>query len=213
VEVLLTVNVPEALPFGENDFGSPLRILRNPAPRGFGANHNAAFAGAKGGCFCVLNPDIRLTMDPLPLLVEALADGKAGVAAPRILNPGGGIEDSARRFPTLWTIVRKAFARAPRHDYEIAGAPLHPDWVAGMFMLLRSAVYREIGGFDERYFLYYEDVDLCLRLRRQGYAVVLEPRATALHDARRASHSDVMHLFWHARSLARYLGSRAARSA
>ena len=208
VEVLLTVNVPEAPPFAENDFGLPLRMLRNAAPRGFGANHNAAFAAAAGGYFCVLNPDIRMTMDPFPPLIEALADGRIGVAAPRIVSPEGRTEDSARRFPTLGTIVRKAFTRAPRHDYEIAGAPFHPEWVAGMFMLFRSAVYREIGGFDERYFLYYEDVDLCLRLRRQGYDVVLDPRATALHDARRASHRDVTHLLWHGRSLIRYLRSR-----
>lgn len=205
VEVLLTVNVEEELPFDAARFSFPLRITRNSTGRGFGSNHNTAFRQAAGQYFCVLNPDIRLTEDPFPVLISALADASVGVAAPRIVNPDGETEDSARRFPTLWAIVRKVFTGAPHHDYEVASVPLRPEWVAGMFMLIRSDVFRRLGGFDERYFLYYEDVDLCLRLRRLGYDAVLDPRAVALHDARRASHRDVMHLLWHARSLARFL--------
>lgn len=207
VEVLVTVNVAEELAFEAAGFRFPLRIMRNTARKGFGANHNAAFHQAAGQYFCVLNPDIRLTADPFPALIAALAEAGVGVVAPRIANPDGETEDSARRFPTLWAIVRKAFTGAPHHDYEVASAPLRPEWVAGMFMLFRADVFRRLGGFDERYFLYYEDVDLCLRLRRLGYDAVLDPRAVALHDARRASHRDVMHLLWHARSLARFLFS------
>jgi GT2 family glycosyltransferase len=206
VEVLLTINVPEQA-LDEKGFNFPLHVARNAAPKGFGANHNAAFARAAGKYFCVLNPDIRLPADPFPTLIAALAETGVGVAAPRIVNPEGETEDSARRFPTLWTIVRKVFTGAPHHDYEVASVPLRPDWVAGMFMLFRSDVFRRLGGFDERYFLYYEDVDLCLRLRRLGHAAVLDPRAVALHDARRASHHDLRHLLWHARSLARFLAS------
>jgi hypothetical protein len=208
VEVLLTLNVEEEPPFDTASFDIPLRIVRNASVKGFGANHNAAFHRAQGRYFCVLNPDLRLNADPFPLLIEALADSRVGVAAPRIANPTGETEDSARRFPTLWAIVRKAFSGAQHHDYEIANAPLRPEWVAGMFMLFRSEVFRQLGGFDERYFLYYEDVDLCLRLRRLGYVALLEPRAVALHDARRASHRDLRHFLWHARSLARFLFSR-----
>jgi len=205
VEVLLTINVPEELPLAEKDFHFPLRILQNAAPRGFGANNNAAFARAAGKYFCVLNPDIRLTADPFPALVSTLADAGVGVAAPRIADLDGETQDSARRFPTLWAIVRKVFTSGPHHDYKVTNVPLRPDWVAGMFMLFRSEVFQRLGGFDERYFLYYEDVDLCLRLRRLGYDSLLEPRVVALHDARRASHRNMRHLVWHARSLARFL--------
>jgi hypothetical protein len=210
VEVLLTVNIEERLPFDEASFDIPLRIVRNATARGFGANHNAAFRRAQGRYFCVLNPDMRLNADPFPVLIEALADPRVGVVAPRVANPAGETEDSARRFPSLWVIVRKALTGAQHHDYEVANAPLRPEWVAGMFMLFRSEVFRQLGGFDERYFLYYEDVDLCRRLRRLGYDALLEPRAVALHDARRASHRDLRHFLWHTRSLARFLISRAA---
>jgi GT2 family glycosyltransferase len=208
VEVLLTLNVEERLPFDATSFNIPLRIVRNASAQGFGANHNAAFRRAQGRYFCVLNPDMRLNADPFPVLIEALADSRVGVAAPRIANPAGETEDSARRFPTLGVIVRKAITGAQHHDYEVANEPLRPEWVAGMFMLFRSEVFRQLGGFDERYFLYYEDVDLCLRLRRLGYDALLEPRAVALHDARRASHRDLRHFLWHARSLTRFLFSR-----
>lgn len=208
VEVLLTVNVEEALAFDSTSFAFPLRIIRNVRARGFGANHNAAFTRAAGNYFCVLNPDIRLNENPFPPLIAILAEEKVGVAVPRIVSPGGEIEDSARRFPTLWVIARKALTGAQHHDYEVTNAPLHPDWVAGMFMLFRSEVFRRLAGFDERYFLYYEDVDLCMRLRRLGLEVVLEPKAEALHDARRASRNSLRHLYWHVRSMARFLWSR-----
>jgi GT2 family glycosyltransferase len=209
VEVLLTINVPESLAFSESEFRFPLRILRSAAPRGFGANHNAAFRQANGRYFCVLNPDIRLDANPFPVLIDALARDQAGVVAPKIVNSQGQVENNARRFPTLSVVLRKALTGAQPHDYDIAGEPLHADWVAGMFMLFRSEVFRAIGGFDERYFLYYEDVDLCLRLRRRGHAATLEPRAVARHDARRASHRDARHFLWHARSLVRFLYLRS----
>lgn len=204
IEVQLTLNVPEELPFAEGDFGLPLRTFRNADPAGFGANHNAAFARADGGYFCVLNPDIRVNANPFPALTAALEESKIGVAAPRIVNPGGATEDSARRFPTPWTLLRKAFTPGPHHDYEVASMPLHPEWVAGMFMLFRSAVYREIGGFDERYFLYYEDVDLCRRLRARGYEVSLVPSVSAVHDARRQSRHSLFHLRQHLASMFRF---------
>jgi GT2 family glycosyltransferase len=204
VEVLLTINVPEDLPLAESDFPFPLRILRNTAPAGFGANHNAAFRRAAGQYFCVLNPDIRLTADPFPALILALTDAGVGVAAPRIANPDGETEDSARRFPTFWVIARKALTGAQHHDYEVTHAPFSPEWVAGMFMLFRSAVFREMGGFDERYFLYYEDVDLCRRLRARGYDVRLVPSVSAIHDARRESRRSLLHLRWHLTSMLRY---------
>jgi len=148
-EVLLTVNVEEVLSFDSTSFAFPLRIIRNSSAKGFGANHNAAFARAAGKYFCVLNPDIRLNTNPFPILIEALADEKVGVAAPRITSPSGETEDSARRFPTLWVIALKVLTGAPHHDYEARDQPLRPDWVAGMFMLFRSDVFRRVGGIDD----------------------------------------------------------------
>jgi len=210
VNVILTLNIPEALMINGGTFPFPLTLIRNAVPRGFGANHNAAFRRNASDYFCVLNPDIRIGDNPFPQLVEELRNPAAGVVAPQILNPGGGVEDNARRFPTPWFLLRKSVGLVRGVDYEMSDATLSPDWVAGMFMLFRRNVYAEVGGFDERYFLYYEDVDLCRRLRRHRYDVRLLPEVSVVHDARRESRHSLRHLGWHLSSMLRYFLIRTA---
>lgn len=208
-EVILTFNVPEELPLRSDQFRFPVRIMRNPAPKGFAANHNAAFREARGEYFCVLNPDIRVTSDPFPALLECLRDPEVGVAAPVIRSSGGAVEDSARRFPTPWAILKKVFIRRIALDYAVRDAPIHPDWVAGMFMLFRRDAYSSVGGFDERYFLYYEDVDLCVRLALSGKRAVLCPAGSVIHDARRESRRNLGYVWWHLASMFRFFRSPA----
>jgi N-acetylglucosaminyl-diphospho-decaprenol L-rhamnosyltransferase len=213
VEVLLTVNVAEPRAFDPGGFGFPVRVIANAAPKGFGANHNAAFRLARGAYFCVLNPDVRFTADPFPALCRALADERVGVAAPVVLSPSGAIEDSARRYPTPLSVAKKAFARAPALDYAVGAEPFSPDWVGGMFMLFRREVFERAAGFDERYYLYYEDVDLCRRLHAIGYRAEVVPAARVVHNARRRSHGNVRHSLWHLASMLRYFSSEPARRA
>jgi len=204
LELLVTLNVAEGHVLPQDRF--PLAVIENAVPRGFGANHNAALARARGEHFCVVNPDVRIAADPFPALLERLADPRVGVCAPRVLDPGGRVEDSARHFPTPLEIVAKAMGRAPALPQGAS-----PDWVAGIFMLFRTAVLRQAGGFDERYHMYYEDVDLCARLRLAGLEVALCPAVSVTHDARRASHRDARHLAWHLRSMARFFTSAPYR--
>lgn len=211
-EVILTLNIAETLPFSEQDFCFPLVMVRNAARKGFGENHNAAFRRSRGGMFCVLNPDIRLEEDPFPALVSRLQDLRVGVVAPLIVNPQGEVEDSARRFPTPLSILGKALGAKPAAEYEIGSGPVFPDWVAGMFMVFRREVFESLGGFDERYFLYYEDVDLCARLRAAGFQTVLEPGARAIHQARRESHRNWRYRAWHLRSMLRFFLRQSLRS-
>jgi GT2 family glycosyltransferase len=208
INVILTFNIPESTALGDAALPYPLKVIRNAAPRGFGANHDAAFRECSDGYFCVLNPDIRIDRNPFPALVDELRAVGVGVAAPKILNPAGTIEDSARRFPTTGFLVRKLLGRSTDLDYDIGQGAISPDWVAGMFMLFRTPVFAQLQGFDERYFLYYEDVDLCRRLRKLGYEVRLVPSVSAIHDARRDSHRTLRHLRWHLASVLRFLLSR-----
>lgn len=209
VEVILTLNMPEDLPFDPGAYPFPVRIVKNEIRKGFGANHNAAFRIACGEHFCVLNPDVRFASNPLPLLLEALEDCSVGVVAPLIVNPAGEIEDSARRFPTPATILSKLASGNRGADYPVDTALMYPDWIAGMFMLFRAGVYRQFAGFDEDYFLYYEDVDLCWRLSRAGLRRVLVPAVRVIHDARRTSHRNLRYLSWHLRSMLRFFLRRA----
>ena len=211
IEVILTLNVEEALPFDPDSFPFPARTIRNASPRGFAANHNAAFEFARGSYFCVLNPDIRLTADPFPALVEELRSSAVGAVAPLILDPDGAVEDSARPFPTPLSLFCKALGIEPQRYYEIGNESISPDWVGGMFILLRRDSFAAVSGFDARYRLYYEDVDLCARLRLGGYDVRLVPKVSAMHLARRQSRRDTRYLFWHLRSMTRYFLSGMRR--
>jgi GT2 family glycosyltransferase len=209
LEVILTLNLDEALPIDLNGLSFPIKLLRNESPKGFGANHNQAFRHASGRYFCVMNPDIRLDKNPFETLRASLADTSVGVVAPLVLDANGEVEDSARRFPTPLTILCKAMGRCKGTDYVIGDEPIHPDWVGGMCMLFSSAVFERLDGFDERYFLYYEDVDLCARLRLQGFEVMLNPAAKVTHHAQRTSRRNLTYLRWHFKSMMRFFLSPA----
>lgn len=210
LEVILTLNVPERLPFQAKDFGFPITLVENERRKGFGSNHNYAYSQASGGYFCVLNPDIRISGDPFPLLIRHLDDSRLGVLAPKIVGVEGGVEDSARQFPTPFSILRKALRMGSAGlDYSLEEDCIYPDWIGGMFMLFRSDVFGEIGGFDERYFLYYEDVDLCARLHLKNYKVALCTNVSVVHDARRESRRNLKYLTWHLSSMAKFFLSPA----
>ena len=208
LELILTLNIPEEFSAPAPGPGFSVRIIRNERPQGFGANHNAAFRQARSAFFCVLNPDIRLDADPFPVLLRLFDEPSLAVAAPLIVGPSGEPEDSARRFPTPLSLLKKAAGTSEGLDYRAAGAAIPVDWVAGMFMLFRSEAFRAVGGFDERYFLYYEDADICRRLRKAGFDVRLEPRCRATHFARRDSRRSARYLRWHLASMMRFLLTR-----
>jgi hypothetical protein len=202
--VVVTENIADREPIRTS-----LRAERivNSRVKGFGANHNAAFARCRTPYFCVVNPDIRLPSDPLPGLLAALQEPAAGVAGPLVRTSAGATEDSARRDPTPGSLLRKAFA-GRQLDYACAERAQEVDWVAGMFMLFRSESFAAVRGFDEGYFLYYEDADICRRLRQAGRRVLYDCRAQVVHDAQRASRRSASHLRWHLASMLRYFTAR-----
>ncbi len=209
--VVLTRNVPEP------DYGvvqsDRLLVLDNPDPQGFGANHNAAFFKySRTPFFAVVNPDIRLVGNVFQSLMQCHHDSGVGLSAPAVINPLGSLEDSARRFPTPGGLVKKALGIDDgRMDIDVQGSCVSVPWVAGMFLLLRSTDFAAIKGFDEEYFLYYEDVDLCARLWRAGRSIRLCPAVNVVHDARRASRRNLKHMAWHATSMVRYFAKYIGR--
>ena len=197
--VVLTLNVPEpaveALA-AQACAGLELRIRRNARPRGFGENHNAALTANPGSAyFAVLNPDLRLHDDPLPRLIEALRGAeRAACAYPRQTDAQGRPCNPPRAVPTPGALCARYLGRRP--------PPPADDWVNAAFLLFDARVYGELGGFDERYWLYCEDVDICLRLQLAGYGLVAGD-ASVQHLGRRASHVQLQHLYWHLLSLLR----------
>jgi N-acetylglucosaminyl-diphospho-decaprenol L-rhamnosyltransferase len=197
--VVLTVNVAEA-GIATDSYRIPITRIDNPRPQGFGANHNAAFELCDTPWFLVLNPDIRLETDVVARLLEA-AGAVTGLVAPRVQEPGKVGPEPYRRLPTPAELLLR---RLPRYQ-----APAGPEWIAGMFMLLRRDAFEHVQGFDERFYMYCEDVDLCARLRLQGWDVLPVPSVVVRHEAQRASQSSLRALLWHVTSLARLWTSGA----
>lgn len=205
IEIILTLNIPEDESFIDCADGINIKVIRNLRPRGFGENHNTAASMAASSWIAILNPDLRLPADFRwgPLL-SASASAGIGIVAPVVVAPDGRLEDSARKNPTLLRLARRViFGRKP--DYEIQSQVVFPDWVAGMFLFIDRARFAELQGFDERYFMYMEDADLCRRARLKGWQVLLTPEVVVIHDARRDSHQKLRSLVWHVNSVLRYL--------
>lgn len=192
-KILLTVNVPETAKVPQ-DLGIPVELVRNAQPKGFGANHNAAFARCATPWFLVLNPDIRLDADVIARML-AKADVTTGVIAPRIQEPGKAQPEPFRDVLTPMELLRR---RLPHHQ-----PPREPAWVAGMFMLVRSEVFAQLRGFDERFFMYCEDFDFCARLRLAGWQLRIARDIVVMHEAQRASNRSLRPLLWHLASFVR----------
>jgi N-acetylglucosaminyl-diphospho-decaprenol L-rhamnosyltransferase len=158
--------------------------------RGYGAAANAGARLATGEVLLVCNPDLLVEPGAVAALTGALArDPALGAVGPRIERPDGSRYPSARSFPSLVDAAGHGFiglistrnrwsARYLRTEQE---GPGPADWVSGACVAVRRAAWDEVGGFDESFFMFMEDVDLCWRLRRAGWSVAYEPSARVVH--------------------------------
>ena len=199
-QLVYTRNIPEAV-LPPPVQGMELVVIDNPQPRGFGENHNAAFARCTHPFFCVVNPDILLPTDPFNALLHCFEDSRLGLVAPVVTTPALVVENTARSLYTPTELIRQKLSPHNR------GTDAH--WLAGMFLLFRSEAYRAIGGFDERYFLYIEDVDICTRLRLAGWRLAQCQACSVIHDARKQSHRSLKYTSWHIAGMLRYWSSRS----
>jgi N-acetylglucosaminyl-diphospho-decaprenol L-rhamnosyltransferase len=205
IEIIITFNIPENFDCIKN-FPLPLRIIKNNVQKGFGENHNSAFLVARGRYFIVVNPDIRIFSFDIDKLVNIMSGSNIGALAPQVLNSDGGIEDSIRKFPTILDILKRIFFRSYCTYYIWGDEIFDVDWAGGMFVVFNRHAFESVNGFDnKRFFMYYEDVDICQRLWGSGWRVIANPNIKVVHDAQRASRSSFKHLKWHLNSAVRYL--------
>ena len=190
--------------------GGWMQCIHNQQPLGFGANHNQAFklVQDKADVFFVLNPDLRINTDVFLGLSKSLfSDPSIGIIAPEVISPNGEKEDNARYFPSIARIVKKTLfndlGRFPGHPTQL----FYPDWVAGMCVGFTKRAYMDLKGFDERYFMYYEDADICRRAHALGYHPAVNPVHSVVHAAQRKSHKNIGLLVRHLSSMLRFLAS------
>lgn len=161
-------------------------LIENIQNRGFAAACNQAIRATNEPFVLLLNPDAA--NPPLHQLLAFMeANPDAGACGPRILNPDGSTQISCRRFPTLWRMMLAELGL--RRCYYITKPGQDVDQLMGACLLLRRAALDQIGLLDERFFLYFEEVDLCLRLRRAGWRVCFVSGATVVHAGGLSSRS------------------------
>jgi N-acetylglucosaminyl-diphospho-decaprenol L-rhamnosyltransferase len=180
---------PEAIAASDPD----VRLLTLETNTGFGGGVNRAVARTTTPYVLVTTPDVVVepgSTKALRTVLDELPD--VGLVAPRVLTPAGDLYPSVRRFPSLVDAAGHAFlhfvwpsnpfsARYKMSDWD-HGVAADADWVAGTHFLVRREAWEAVGGFDEQFFMFVEDVDLCWRLQEAGWRVRYEPASTVVHE-------------------------------
>ncbi len=201
------------------------RLIENEEPLGFAANANRGIAATTTPFVVLANPDTKAAPDAVAVLRDfAVRRPRCGVAGPELRYPDGAWQPSRRRFPTVsGTLVRRTPlrrllrpAQRQRAHYlldEQPGEPVEADWMLGAFLLLRREMLDELGGFDERFRLYGEDIDLCYRAAKAGWERWYVPQAVVEHrwDALTDRKLLTRRTLWHWRSIARFVRKHPER--
>ena len=205
-------SIPDTLPDGT-------RVLENRGPRRLSENVNVGVAATTGAWVLFSNPDVLPDPDAVGAL-QAFASSRerCGIAGPRAIWPDGSWQPTRRRFPTVrGTIVRRTPLRSlfpplerQRAHYgldEDVAEPVRADWLLGAFLLMRRTMLDELGGWDEGYRHYVEDIDLCYRASLAGWERWYVPAARVTHDWAQITDRRFLsrHTLWHARSMARFV--------
>jgi N-acetylglucosaminyl-diphospho-decaprenol L-rhamnosyltransferase len=176
-----------------------VRLLVNDDNRGFAAASNQGLALSRGRQLLLLNPDTEVLGDALPDMLRYVdAHPAVGALGPRLRYPDGSLQSSRRRFPTFATaLVESTVVQEWWSDnrilrrYYMADTPddaIQPvDWVVGACLLVRREAYEQVGGLDEGFFMYSEEMDWCHRIKDAGWEVVYLPTATVVHHEGKSS--------------------------
>lgn len=178
-----------------------VRLIANDRNRGFTAANNQGLAASQGRYLLLLNPDAELMDGALAEMVGCMeAHPEAGVLGPQLLYPDGSVQSSRRRFPTLATALVESTVvqewwrdnRVLRRYYMLdtppaPGEPQPVDWLVGACLLVRRAAYEQVGGLDEGFFMYSEELDWCRRIKGAGWQVLYLPTARVIHHEGKSS--------------------------
>jgi len=170
----------------------PVEVVSAETNEGFARGCNVGWRVGEAPFVLFLNPDAAIDPDSVRRLARVVEIPSVGAVAPKIVHPDGALHFSQRRFPHLRSLYAQAlflhrlFPRADWSDEvirmkEAYAAPNSPDWVSGACFMVRRSTLEELDGLDESFFMYWEDTDLCRRLRSLGLEIRFEPTAVAVH--------------------------------
>ena len=192
--IVITHNIPEEKV--DNKGIVNYKEIWNLRRRGFSANHNRSFEISPSEYFLVINPDILITPDfSFDFIINSIvSNDQIAVFSPLIINENAEQEDYRRADITLVNLIKRKLGLQEK-DF---------DWFAGMFLCFRSSAFYELGGFDERFFMYVEDCDICMRAVKNGLKLATDENVVVEHIARRESRRNIRHMQWHVMSILRY---------
>lgn len=194
-----------------------VRLIRNATNTGFAAAANQGVRSTSTPYIVLLNPDAIIRPGALTALAAALDEHpRAAAAGALVLNPDQTVQPTKRAFPSLWQSALHGLlgivwpGNPGTRAYTLADAPFDEpdvvDWVAGTAVVLRRDAFEAVGGFDEDFFFFVEDVDLCRRLWDAGWQVWFEPRAVVEHAWGASWTQRPLRFLWmHQRNLWRYV--------
>lgn len=202
--------------------GGRIKLVKSPRNVGFAGGNNLGAANAMGEYIFILNPDTTVKPDTLQIMVDYLeAHPDIGMLGPQLVYPDGAIQESCRRdmgffdlvikrtFLRYLPIFKKRLARYLMQDVS-HDQTRDVELITGAAMMMPRRIFDEVGGFDDRYFLFMEDFDLCKKVRAAGYRIVYLPRAPIDHYHKRLSDGNIFTLltkrvFWlHVNSARKY---------
>nr|MDQ3602399.1 glycosyltransferase family 2 protein [Actinomycetota bacterium] len=181
---------------------SGVRLIRNKENVGFARAHNRGIAASSGDWVVIINPDTLVERDFFELLERFVSENpRVGIAGPRILDSEGDLQLSARReisalsgFLGRTSLLTRLFPRSSLVKSQFPAVtdqsrPTSVDWVSGACMVVRRETLRDVGHLDERFFMYFEDADLCRRARAAGWLVYYLPHVEIVHQTGASSRS------------------------
>ena len=171
------------------------RLIDNSINVGFARANNQGTEVAKGDVLLFINPDTTMTEGAVETMLNHLrSNPSVGIVGPKVLNPDGSIQYSCRNFPTLWSGLFNRYSLMTRffpnnrysRDYLMSDFDHNSirsvDWVSGCCMMIPAPVFQKVGRFDENYFMFTEDMDLCRAMGKKGYEVEYFPNAQIIHE-------------------------------
>jgi GT2 family glycosyltransferase len=198
-------------------------VVRNEKPVGYAANANRGIAATTAPFVVVCNPDTEAAPDAVAKLrTFAETRPRLGIAGPELRYPDGSLNPSRRRFPTVSgtlvrrTPLRRILGRTQRGHYGLEERPKEPvqaDWLLGAFLFLRREMLDELGGFDDRFRLYGEEIDLAYRAAKAGWERWYVPEAKVVHVHAAVTDRRLLtrRTLWHWRGIARFVRKHPER--
>lgn len=182
-------------------------FVQNGKNLGFGRGYNRVLTTLDSEYVCIMNPDIEVREKTLDTLVQYMEEHpKIGITGPQLIYEDGVVQDSYRRFATIMdlAIKRTSLKKIPFLKKRLGHHLMWEkdknktetvNWLVGAFLMIRTSALKQVGYFDERFFLFFEDSDLCRRMWQAGLEVVYHPAAKARHHHERLSAGGLMDIF------------------